>query len=711
MTSSRAWYQCAAVCALVAGHVLSANAGDSPVPAKNSLQESEAHLTFDEEYDFILEESVPEVLSTTRLRQPKSRVPGTTTVIRGELIRELGILHLWEVFRLVPGMTVGFVQSNQPVVSYHGTVADEQRRLQVQVDGRTAYQPNIADVDWHAMPVPLENIERIEVTRGPNSATYGINAFLASINIITLSPEDTHGVHVRLRGGDPGYRQAFGSVGDRVGNYDWRLSFNRRESDGFGYRFINPDDGTKSTERTPFDDSFRFNSFTHDSTLTIDNRNSLDLRLGYTEVYDEEDAQQYGTDFGIQGIPAVTGDDYYVQGKWDHHFTSRHFIHFQTSFQNYNRRQEWRSCIPAGTLGNPVEICTDANQDIEEERLEFELQDTLLLSDHLRIVSGGNYREDRFESETFFNGDGSNYQTLVFGNVEFTPVYWLTFNAGGSWEKSSSLDESFFSPRFAANFQLTDNQTLRFVFSKAVRTPDAFEQSADWGYRGENIEPEFLAPALEGERIIEWQALGNLEEERIISREISYFGQFRLGDGMLSSEIKLFNDSLRDIISGVFADTDSQGNPSWDLGNFVALDQRGVELENSLEFRDSQFRLTYAFLDQEAEYRGPPVKETREERYIRLQGRLTAEHSGSFAWIQQFQHGISGSTAYYVTRDLGEHRYDRVDLRLAKTFYQPRQTFEIAAKLQHYVHGEPIMFRDNRYDDHTHYFFEAAARF
>lgn len=703
--------KCGAIWLVFAGYSVTTAAQETP-QYPSTLADLSMSEGFDPDYDFVLEEPIPDVFSMTKLRQPKSRVPGTTTVVQGELIRDLGILHLWEVFRLVPGMTVGFVESNRPVVSYHGTVANDQRRLQVQVDGRTAYQPSIADVDWHAMPVALENIERIEVTRGPNSATYGINAFLATINIITRSPQDTHGTYISLRAGDLGYRQAFGSVGDRVGPYDWRFSYTRRESDGFDERFVNPS-GTphKSEELQPFDDSYRFNTFNYDSTLAFDSRNSVDLRLGYTDVYDEEDGEQYGSAFGVQGIPAVTGDDYYAQLKWNHNFSSNHFVHLQSSYQNYNRRQGWRSCIPPGTLGNPLEICTDANQDLQEERLEFEFQDTLIVTDDIRLVSGAGYREDRFESETYFNGDGSNYQTLLFANLEYTPISWLTFNVGGSWEKTSSLDDDFFSPRGAANFQLTENQTLRFVFSKAVRTPDAFEQRADWGYRGKNIEPDAFE-FLEGTRLIEFQAPGNLQEERIISREISYFGQFRLGQGLLSTEVKFFHDSLRDVISGLIAvDNDSDGNQRWDLGNFVALDQEGIEIESSLEYQNSQFRLSYAYLDQHEEYRGPDVPLSQQQRYIRLQGRLTAEHSGSFAWIQRYRNSISTSAAYYVARNLGEYKYDRMDFRVAKTFYQPQFTYELAAKLQHYPHDAPIMFRDNRYTDRTHYFFEAAVRF
>jgi len=98
-----------------------------------------------------VEPPLPEVLTTTRLRQPKSRVPGTTTIIEGDLIRDLGVMNLVEVFRLVPGMTVAEVGSNNPVTSYHGTVHYEQRRLQIQVDGRTSYRASLSDTDWHTM--------------------------------------------------------------------------------------------------------------------------------------------------------------------------------------------------------------------------------------------------------------------------------------------------------------------------------------------------------------------------------------------------------------------------------------------------------------------------------------------------------------------------------------------------------------------------------
>lgn len=650
--------------------------------------------SFDPDYSFLLEEPVPEVLSTTKLRQPKSRVPGTTTVIQGDLIRDLGILNLVEVFRLVPGMTVGYVGGNSPVTSYHGTVAYEQRRLQVQIDGRTAYQPNLSNVDWNTMPVAIENIERIEVSRGPNSAAYGINAFLGTINIITKSPADTDGVNLHGTYGSRGYKELFGSVGNVSDDYDWRLSYERRGSDGFDYKV--DDDG----HQTDFHDGYALNFFSYDANKILTNEHSLEFHAGVTDGVDEDDKERFGEEFGAITEPDVDVRDYYLQATWHYVQSENHFLHLMTSYQRYNRDQGWISC----PVGFPISFCADVNQDIEESRLEFELQDTLIITPDLRLVSGIGYREDEFESDTFFNGDGANYQTRIFGNIEYTPAYWVTFNAGANWEETTTIDDSFLSPRFAVNFQLTDNQTLRFVFSKAVRTPDAFEQNADWGYRVVNVDPPAFG-FLEGTRVgPQLQAPGGLTEEKITSREISYFGQFRLGSGLLSTEVKYFNDDLRDVIAGIL------NVDNWTIGNNVALDQQGVELEASLEYPDTQFRLTYAYMDQDGRYTGAPTTDDI-QRFIDLESRLTAEHSGSFVWIQKYDWDISSATAFYYVDEFTRGPFKRADLRLAKTVYTPRLNYDVAFIIQHYLHDTPPVSRNNNIKDPNQVFLEAGVRF
>lgn len=671
-------------------------------PFEVSAASSDAQqMPFGSDYSFLLESRVPEVLSTTHLRQPKSKMPGSTTIVQGQLIRDLGIRTLVEVFRLVPGMTVAYVQSNKPVTSYHGTVAEEQRRLQVLIDGRTAYQPGLARVDWNAMPVALESIERIEVSRGPNAAAYGINAFLGTINIITRSPEDTAGVSLHSSLGSRGYREAFGAVSSNASDdYNWRLAYQKRMSDGFDARQQKQPDG--SFVHRPFHNGYNFNLVTYDSSRTLNERQSVDFRAGITDGVDEVEKAKIGDAFGAREQPDVSVNDRYLQLRWNYEASANHFFHIQSSYQGYNRQQRWRTC-PVGF----EPLCATTNQNTQESRLEFEIQDTLRLSPQLRLVSGLGYRKDTISSDTYFNGDEGSYQSRVYTNIEYTPVSWLTFNLGGNNESTTNLDKDFFSPRVAANFQLTDNQTLRFVFSKAVRIPSTFEQYADWGYRAINVTPVNPYGFLEGQRVgPTFQSPGTFREERIISREISYFNQLRYGNALWSTEVKFFHDNLRDIISGRLDVS------RWDLENNVALNQQGFEVESSLAYQRSRFRLTYAYMDQDGDYRGVPKADyAAEQRYVQFESRLTVQHSGSLAWIQRYPNDIKTATAYYFADSFKEGPFRRGDFRLVKSVHTPRLSYDVAFVMQHYFNDKPPHSRDNIIKDRNQYFIEAGVRF
>jgi iron complex outermembrane receptor protein len=323
------------------------------------------------------------------------------------------------------------------------------------------------------------------------------------------------------------------------------------------------------------------------------------------------------------------------------------------------------------------------------------------------------YRKDSFNSETFFNGKGDNYQSRVFANAEYSPFRWLTFNAGGNWEQTTTTDEDYFSPRAAANFILNNNHALRFVFSRAVRTPDAFEQNPDWGYTPRNVQAPF--EALDGQRI-EVEGLldpttstygQELEEEWITSREISYFGQFHLERALLSVEVRYFNDDFRDMISGVINEEE------WYIANNVDLEQEGVELETSLEFSGTKLRATYAYLEQEGRYTGDPaaLPVDKQERAVDLLARLSARDSGSFAWIQDLPMGFMTSAAMYWTNEVRESRFERADFRLARRVDKADYSYMLALTMQHYLNPKPWISPDNRIEDQNQFFVEAGIRF
>lgn len=678
-------------------------------------------------------DDIPEVLTTTRLRQPKTRVPGSTTVIEGNLIRQLGINSLVEIFRLVPGMVVGEVGSGTPVTTYHGTVHYEQRRMQVLIDGRTAHRATLSDMDWQSMPVALELIERIEVSRGPNSAAYGINAFLGSINIITRDPADTAGTELRVMSGSRDYRRTFASVGDANADADWRIAFEKREFGGFDYQ-------KESGEFIPFHDGQNLNFLTFVSRLKLQPDFNIELRAGVTDGVNEEDQYKTGY-FPAQANPDIDVRDYYLDSRFNVIPSADHFFHVQVSFENFKRRQRWPIKVPTedvlplfnGICSNPggsfvncsnlntapEPLTANLNADSEDSRLELELQDTLILSDTTKLVSGLGYRHDTYRSETFFNGRGTSEQYRVFGNLEYSPTNWLTFNGGGNWEHTDTTGQGYFSPRLAANLIFNNQHALRFVYSEAVRTPDSFEQNPNYGFVLRNVNAAY-ASELEGYRLTTGDiarekfsdTLGvELHEEKIRSHEISYFGQFPLTPALLTLEVRGFKDEMRDMISGVIQFEE------WNIDNSVDIDQKGFEVESTLVFPLTTLRASYGYLDQDTRYSGPlsyngqNLREEEGSIKLKLLERLSVRHSGSIAAIQSLPWNVTAASVFYWADEFRNSQFERFDIRLAKQIIQPRYTAELAFVMQHYLNREFDLSSDNNIANQNQFFVEAGLRF
>jgi iron complex outermembrane receptor protein len=130
------------------------------------------------------------VITPARLRQSLADVPASVSIITGETLRQYGIRSVAEALRLVPGMAVTHAVGPDYRINYHGTNMLSPRRMNVLIDGISVYRPAFSEVIWTQLPVVVEDIDRIEVTRGPNSAAYGPNSMLAVINIITRNPRD-----------------------------------------------------------------------------------------------------------------------------------------------------------------------------------------------------------------------------------------------------------------------------------------------------------------------------------------------------------------------------------------------------------------------------------------------------------------------------------------------------------------------------------------
>src|SRR5437667_283469 len=134
-----------------------------------------------------------EVTTVSRRESTVGESPAAVFVITPEDIRRSGATTFPELFRMVPGMDVARIDNNKWAISARGFNDRFNGKLLVQVDGRTVYNPLSSGVYWDAVDYPLEDIERIEVIRGPGASVWGANAVNGIINIITKAAKDTQG--------------------------------------------------------------------------------------------------------------------------------------------------------------------------------------------------------------------------------------------------------------------------------------------------------------------------------------------------------------------------------------------------------------------------------------------------------------------------------------------------------------------------------------
>lgn len=740
---------CISACIATAALALAA----APVQAAESLADDwllSAEASF-EDTDAWYFGDIPAVLTPARLRQPRSEVPASVTIITAEDIQRYGIRNLHDVFRLVPGMTVGYVGSNTPSVSYHGTNANEQRRLQVRIDGRSVYNPNLASVDWLNIPVALQDIARIEITRGPNTAAYGANSFLGVINIITYHPSDSQGIQVAWEEGDMGARQRYARWGDSANGVQYRLSAHDKQEDGFDFRR----DGT-----TPFNDAYDLQGANLSFYIPGSATQRWYLDAGFQNG--DQNVQRDEND-GQVTDPNIQARDNYISGRYEIDLSPTHTLRLLAYTQKRVREQPFRACVhpvifsntlsqlyasnqqygsilvrsDAAFLGSlaatiagggspgigtpaedllalqiinemispPVpEVCGSTELSIRERREEFEIQSTWTPGPQWRLVSGLNYRKDTFTSDTYFGGSGSNEVVSAFFSQEYRPDRNWLLHIGGMAEEDKANGFNF-SPRAALHYRIGPYSTLRVVISHAIRTPDTYEQSAAWSFLVTDLQPPLNGKSEARTFLV--RSPGGLDNEQIVAREIGYY--LNVPQHGLELDMKIFRDDLWDLISAPLSYF------SFEPENNLSLKQTGVEVETNWHVnRFDMLRLTYAYLDQDEEYTGqkvflPNYTGFPVERLFAIESRLSAQHSGSLGWSRTWSDRLETTLVYYLAETIGVKDYHRGDVIV--NWKQPLSggsNLSIRGKIEHYLSGDTIMYEDNRYKDTTHYFVGVA---
>ncbi|MHC4443184.1 MAG: TonB-dependent receptor plug domain-containing protein [Planctomycetota bacterium] len=181
----------------------------------------------------LLQLEIPTIVTATRREQKITNLPYAISVITAEDIRLSGARSIPDALRLVPGVDVAELAYGNTALSPRGLHGYYSNNVLVLVDGRQVYDAFFGGTLWGAWPFQLEDIERIEVIRGPGGVTWGANATNGVINIITKDPADQLGLTLTAGGGSRGMHKEHLGYAFAEDKLRLRISGEYEASDGF----------------------------------------------------------------------------------------------------------------------------------------------------------------------------------------------------------------------------------------------------------------------------------------------------------------------------------------------------------------------------------------------------------------------------------------------------------------------------------------------
>lgn len=270
-----------------------------------------------------------ELTSPSKKGQKLSEISSAVFVLTNDDIRRSGVTHVAEALRLVPGLNVTRVASDQWAISSRGFNQTYSDKLLVMLDGQSIFTPLVNGVLWELNEISLEDIDRIEVIRGPGGAIWGANAVNGVINIISKHSADTRGVHISAGGGNKERGFASGRFGGRIGEDTYYRGYSRSSIR----------DSQELLSGEPSHDAWRISTAGFRLDSYLNERDSVFLRSDFTY----SDAQ------GLMTIPSlspyesgVLEREKYERGasinsKWKHLLSNSSQMDFSFDYRLDNR--------------------------------------------------------------------------------------------------------------------------------------------------------------------------------------------------------------------------------------------------------------------------------------------------------------------------------------------------------------------------------------
>jgi len=379
------------------------------------------------------------VITASRIEEPVQETAAAVAVITGEDIRRSGVTNIPEALRLAPGTEVQRINSNRYAVTIRGFNSEFADKLLVLMDGRSVYTPQFSGVFWDMQDSVLEDIDRIEVVRGPGGTAWGSNAFNGVVNVVSKPAQETQGLLSSSSLGSFDQSRITMRYGGKSGEHTWYRVF---AQESFHGETLKADGSGQGDDWNSFLGGFRIDSevTSHDSLTVLGGVNYAEL-LQYSHGNPEN-------------FPAFGAN---LLGRWQHVFNESSKLETQLYYDAVRRDM----------LQNPVNTDT----------VDFDISHILTAGSAHRIHWGLNYRiissrTENTEEHIFDPREKTIQQGGLLIEDQFSLVPDILVLSAGCKLEYYSL--SGWEPLPNARLSWTPNpsHTIWASFSRGVRAPN-----------------------------------------------------------------------------------------------------------------------------------------------------------------------------------------------------------------------------------------------
>ena len=550
------------------------------------------------------------VVSASKVESQLVDAPATMTVMSGATLAALPAQNYGDILRSVPGVNVVQLSARDVNVTSRqatGTLATSQLTL---LDGRSLYLDFYGLVLWDFVPTNPNDIKQIEVVRGPASAVWGANALTGVVNIITKSPRETAGsTNVTFNAGyfdrnvgstvGKGAGKTFGAgvTTSQVANDRWsyRISAGYFNSDPYPRPvgqipvIVDPRDPTGKTTiggaTYPADAAGSLGTAFQNSGTS---QPKFDVRVdqelnGAHVTYAGGVAGTAGTIYTGTGPFDIQSGSTMSYGKMNY---SRGALKFNV-FTNIVNAKAPNLLLADPATGKPIQL------NFKTKTFDVEIGDARVVGGRHAFSYGGNYRRNNFDITLTPNSKNRN-EIGAYGQDEIV-VGKLRLSLGARVDKFGNIENAVFSPRLAAIFQPSRQQSVRVSFNRAFRSPSSVNNYLDQQLVNP-VDLSALSPALSRFPLVV-RAVGSelpigstpqakLKQESLTAYEVAYTGtiQSRTTVGV-AFYINDSNDNINfvQLPSNLDPYTAANPPPGWQLPAVVLaqIAQAGIYLPHT----------------------------------------------------------------------------------------------------------------------------------